>query len=117
MWARPARRPRSSRYLAAETIGSFFRQAADGARAVHKSLSEQLLNVGVRARLVLARKVQVDIRHLVALKAQKYLKRDGIPVFGKRLAAQTPQVLSGRSTPTAPNSGGVNRAVWQWSQR
>lgn len=50
-------------------------------------VSEDLAGVPVNTRLILARKVQVDIRHLVALKAEEGLERNVEALFGERLAA------------------------------
>ena len=50
-------------------------------------MSEDLAGVPVDARLILARKVQVDIRHLVALKAEEGLERNVEALFGEWLAA------------------------------
>ena len=79
-------------------VGGLFRDRADRTRAEHMVVPEDLARVPVDARLVFAREVEVDIRHLVALEAQKVsngmLKPclvSGLPHLG--------QILSGRSTP------------------
>ena len=66
---------------------SFLGNRADGARSEHMVVSEDLAGVPVDARLILARKVQVDIRHLVSLKAEEGLERNVEALFGERLAA------------------------------
>ena len=68
-------------------VSRLIRQRADGSRAIAVSLAEQLLDVGVRARLIHAREVQVDIRHLVALEPEEDLERDIESVAVKLLAA------------------------------
>ena len=50
-------------------------------------LAKQLASIFMDARLIFARKVQVNIRHLVRIKAQKGRKRDRKTLFGQRLAA------------------------------
>ncbi|MPN07597.1 hypothetical protein SDC9_154868 [bioreactor metagenome] len=52
------------------------RNAADGSRAKCMAATEHLFDVFVRNRLVLAGKVQVDIRRLVAVESQKHLERN-----------------------------------------
>ena len=69
------------------TERGFFGNRADGARSEHMVVSEDLAGVPVNARLILARKVQVNIRHLVALKAEEGLERNVEALFGERLAA------------------------------
>ena len=59
-----------------EAVGRFFRERTDRARAEHLGLSEHLDRVRVCARLIFAREVQVDIRHLAAAVAKKGLKRN-----------------------------------------
>ena len=59
-----------------EAVGSFFRERTDRARAEHLGLSEHLDRVRVCARLIFAREVQVDIRHLAAAVAKEGLKRN-----------------------------------------
>ena len=50
-------------------------------------VAEDLARVPVNARLILAREVQVDIRHLVALEAEEGFERDVEALLGERLAA------------------------------
>ena len=50
-------------------------------------VAEDLAGVPVDARLILARKVQVDIRHLVALEAEEGLERNVKALLGERFAA------------------------------
>ena len=64
--------------------GRLFRHGGDGARLEHVVPPEKLLGKPVGAALLLAGEVQVDVRHLVPVKAQKGLKGDGVavPVHG-----------------------------------
>ena len=50
-------------------------------------VSEDLTGIPVDARLVFAREIQVDIRHLVALEAEEGLERNIETLLGERLAA------------------------------
>ena len=79
-------------------VGGLFRHRADRTRAEHMVVSENLACVVVDARLVLAREIQVDIRHLIALEAEEGFERDVKALLGQRLAAGR-HTLSGRSTP------------------
>ena len=56
--------------------GGLLRHGADGTGTEHVGLSEKLEGVLVGAGLVLARKVQVDIGHLVAAEAQEGFEGD-----------------------------------------
>ena len=64
-------------------ICRFFRQA----RAENVVMPEQLLDVMERAVLIFAGEVQVNIRHLVALKAEEHLERDVEAVLHELLTA------------------------------
>ena len=57
-------------------VGGLVLHGADGPRLVGLALAEDHLGVGVGLGLVISRKVQVDIRLLVSLKAQEGLKRN-----------------------------------------
>ena len=58
------------------TIGGLFCKRADGSRAETVSFSKQLLNVCVCFGLINAREIEINIRNLVSLEPQEYLKRD-----------------------------------------
>ena len=68
-------------------VCGLIRQRADGARAEGITLAEDDLGVVVGLALVLAGKVQVDIRLLVALKSQESFKRDVKAVLFQRFPA------------------------------
>ena len=68
-------------------VRGLFRDRADRARTEHMVVSEDLTGIPVDARLVFAREIQVDIRHLVALEAEEGLERDVKALLGERLAA------------------------------
>ena len=70
-----------------KSVGGLIRNGADGAGFKHISLAEQLTHVLMGGCLILAGKVQVDIRYLVSLKAQKGLKRNGKTVLLHRRTA------------------------------
>ncbi|MPM32960.1 hypothetical protein SDC9_79527 [bioreactor metagenome] len=55
---------------------STLRNAADCSRAERMPAAEHLLDVFMRNGLVFAGEVKIDIRRLVAVEAQKHLKRD-----------------------------------------
>ena len=65
----------------------FLGNRADGARPEHMVVAEDLAGVPVDARLVLTREIQVNIGHLVALKAKERFERDVEALFCERLAA------------------------------
>lgn len=68
-------------------ICRFFRQTRNRARAENVVMPEQLLDVMERAVLIFAGEVQVNIRHLVALKAEEHLERDVEAVLHELLTA------------------------------
>ena len=67
--------------LAHEAEGRLVREGTDRARAEHLRLAEHLDGVAVGARLILTRKVQVDIGHLAAAVAEERLERNVEPVL------------------------------------
>ena len=67
--------------------GRLFRQGTYCARAERLPFSEDDLRIGVRRALVLTRKVQVDIRLFVSLKAEEGLKGNIKAVFSHFCAA------------------------------
>ena len=73
--------------------GRLFRQGTYGARAEGLPLSENDLRVGVRRALVLSRKVQVDIRFLISLKAEEGLKGNIKTVFSHLCAAMRADLI------------------------
>ena len=62
-------------------VGRFFRDRADGSGSENMVGAEHLDAVGVRARLILAREVEVDIRDFIAAEAEEGFKRDVEAVF------------------------------------
>ena len=76
-----------------EAVGRFLRERADRARAEDLGLAEHLDRVRVRARLIFAREVQVDIRHLAAAVAEEGLKRDVEAVLDVFCAADGAQLV------------------------
>ena len=58
----------------------FLRHGGDGPGLEHVVPAKEHLCEPVRAALLLAGEVQVNIRHLVPVKAQKGLEGDGMPV-------------------------------------
>ncbi len=73
--------------LAHEAVGGLFRQRSDGTGAEHLRFAEHLHGVAVSARLILAGKIQVNIRHLAAAVAQKGFKRNVKSVLHHLFAA------------------------------
>ncbi len=67
--------------------GSLVRQRADGARPVRLPAAKNHFRIFMRLTLVLSRKVQVDIRLLVALEAEERLKGNIEPFLVKRRSA------------------------------
>ena len=68
-------------------VRRFVREAGNRARAENVIVTEQLLHVMVRAVLIFAGEIQVDIGNLIAFKAKENLERDIEAVLGKRFAA------------------------------
>ena len=68
-------------------ICRFFRQTRNRTRAENVVMPEQLLDVMERAVLIFAGEVQVNIRHLVALKAEEHLERNVEAVLHELLTA------------------------------
>ena len=69
------------------TVSRFILQAGYSARLEHIFLAEQLLRIAVNVGLVHAGEVQVDIRLLIAVKAQEGFKRDIVAVHDHGFAA------------------------------
>ena len=57
-------------------VGCLVRQTGNRAGPEHMVMSEQFFHVVVRPILIFAGEVQIDIRHLVALKSQEDFKRN-----------------------------------------
>ena len=74
-------------------IGRLFSQRADRAGAEHVAFSKQNLRVLMCVRLILRRKVQINVRDLVSLEAQKRFKRDVIAVPDQRNPAVRTEFL------------------------
>jgi hypothetical protein len=64
-----------------EPKGGFIRQCADRARLKHITRAEHFFNISVRARLIFAREIKVDIRFFIAVEPKEGFKRDIVPVF------------------------------------
>ena len=58
------------------TVGRLVRQRTDGARPVSLSAAKDHFRVFMRLTLILTRKIQIDIRLLVPLEAEKRLERN-----------------------------------------
>ena len=69
------------------TVCGFIGNRLDRACAVDVVLAEQHLRVLVRNGLVRSRKVEVDIRNLIAIEAEEYGKRDIVSILDERRAA------------------------------
>ena len=70
-----------------KAVGLALLNAADGAGLENIFTAEYFLNIAVGALLVLRRKVEIDIRFLVAVEAEKGLKGDILPIAEHRCAA------------------------------
>ena len=68
-------------------VCGLFGHRTNGARAEYMVMAKQLAGIPVDLGLVFTRKIQVDIRHLVALKPKEGFKRDAESLFGERPAA------------------------------
>ena len=68
-------------------VGRFLGHSADGARSKHMVRTEHLHAIGVCARLIFAREVEVNIGHFIAAEAQKRLERDVEAVLVQLFAA------------------------------
>ena len=75
------------------TEGGLVRNGSYGPGLESLPLSEYDLGVFMRLILIISRKIEVDIRFLVALETQEGLKRNVIPLLGQGLTANRTQLV------------------------
>ena len=63
-----------------KTVCGFLRHTGDRSRFKHVILAEQFFGIAMGACLIFSREIQVDIRRLVTVKAQKGFKRNIVSV-------------------------------------
>ena len=81
-------------------IGGFFGDCTNCPGTKHIVTAKQFFGIFVRRCLIIAGKIQIDIRHLIAFKSHEYRKRNVVSVFCQPGSAQR-TILVRQIKPTA----------------